>query len=88
MAGPCHRLGLANQRTSFPKSTWTNTSSLLKSKLMKKLNESSMIRPGYPVEGLLCGRSFQPIGESSHGVISAKLSFTEIKESRSGFLSF
>ena len=50
---------------------------LLKPRLMKVLNEGRLIRRGCPVEGLLCGRSYQPIGKSSHGVIPAKLIFTD-----------
>jgi hypothetical protein len=44
---------------------------------MKVLNEGRLIRRGYPVKELLCGRSFRPIGEFSHGFITPKLSFTD-----------
>jgi hypothetical protein len=50
---------------------------LFKSRLTGVLNEGRLIRRGCPVEGVLCGRSFQPIGKSSHYSISAKLSFTD-----------
>jgi hypothetical protein len=61
----------------IPKNDQDEYRSLVNSRLMKVLNEGRLIRRGYPVDGLLCGRSFQPIGESSHGVIPAKLSFTD-----------
>ena len=51
--------------------------SLFKSPLMKVLNERRRILCGYPVDGLLCATSFQPIAESCHGIIPAKLSFTD-----------
>jgi len=51
--------------------------SLLKSRLSGVLNEGWVIRRGCPVEGVLCGRSFQPIGESLHGGVSAKSSFKD-----------
>jgi hypothetical protein len=48
-----------------------------KSRLWGVLNEGHLIRRGHPVEGILCGRSVQPIGKFSHGFVSAKLSFTD-----------
>jgi hypothetical protein len=51
--------------------------SLFKSRLAGVLNERRPIRRGCPVDGVLCGRSFQPIGKSLHSFISAKLSFTD-----------
>jgi hypothetical protein len=51
--------------------------SFFKSRLRKVLEDRHVMRLGYPVDGLLCGRSYQPVGESSHGFISAKLSFTD-----------
>jgi hypothetical protein len=50
--------------------------SLVSSRLMKVLNEGHLIRRGHPVEGVLCGHSAEPIGESSSGAISGKLIFT------------
>jgi hypothetical protein len=50
---------------------------LFKSRLRGVLLERRLIRRGYPVEGVLCGRSSQPMGESSYGSISANLSFTD-----------
>ena len=50
---------------------------LFKSRLRGVLNGGLLIRRGGPVEGVLCGRSFQPIGESSHGAIRAELSLTD-----------
>jgi len=51
--------------------------SLFKSPVRKVLNDRFRIRRGHPVEGLLCGRSYQPIGESANGVISGKFIFTD-----------
>jgi hypothetical protein len=61
----------------IPKKHLDEYRSLVNSRLMKVLNEGCLIRRGYPVEGLLCGRSYQPIGESYQGFLSAKLSFTD-----------
>ncbi len=60
---------------------------LFKSRLMGVLNEGCPIRRGCPVEGVLCGHSFQPIGESSHGLISANLASRTISETRYRFAS-
>jgi len=51
--------------------------SLINPRLMEVLKGDRRIRRGSPVEGVVCGHSFQPIGESSHGVISVKFSFTD-----------
>jgi hypothetical protein len=51
--------------------------SLINPRLMEVLKGDRLILRGHPVSGVLCGRSYQPIGESSRGVISAKLSFTD-----------
>jgi len=51
--------------------------SLFKSRLMGVLNGDRKIWRGSPVDGVLCGHSFRPMGEPSHGVIPAKLSFTD-----------
>jgi hypothetical protein len=61
----------------IPKKDQYEYSSFSKSPLMKVLNYGLRIGCGRPVEGLLCGHSNQPIGESCHGFISAKLSFTD-----------
>jgi hypothetical protein len=50
---------------------------LFKSRLTGVLNERRLIRRGCLVDEVLCGGSSQPIGESSHGFISAKRSFTD-----------
>jgi hypothetical protein len=50
---------------------------LFKSRLRGVLLERRLIRRGYPVEGVLCGRSSQPIGKSSHGAIRAELRLTD-----------
>jgi hypothetical protein len=61
----------------IPKEHQDEYKKLFKSRLMKVLNGGYLIGRGHPVEGLLFGASFQPIAESCHGVISAKLSFTD-----------
>ena len=60
-----------------PKKDLDEYRSLFKSPLMKLLNGGLRIPWGRPVEALLCGRSYQPIGESFHGFISARLSFKD-----------
>ena len=70
-------IGNYEPKEIIPKKDWGDYNGLFKSRLMKVLNDRRRIRCGYPVDGLLCGRSYQPIGESSHGVISAKFSFTD-----------
>jgi len=50
---------------------------LLKSRLMGVLNERRLLRRGYPVEGLLCGYSHQPIPESGDRSVSAKLTLVD-----------
>ncbi len=46
---------------------------LLESHLIGVLNDRCLLRRGYPVEGLLCGCSSQPIPESGEGHIFGKL---------------
>lgn len=53
--------------------------SLLDSRLMGVLNKHRLLRRGYPVEGLLCGRSDQPIPESVEGYVTAKLTLADDK---------
>jgi len=50
---------------------------LLKSRLMGVLNDRRQLRRGYPVEGLLCGCSFQPIPESGEGFVYGKLTLVD-----------
>ena len=51
--------------------------SLLDSRLMGVLNERRLLRRGYPVEGLLCGRSCQSIPESGDNRVSARLTLVD-----------
>jgi hypothetical protein len=51
--------------------------SLLDSPLTEVLNDHHPLRRGYPVEGLLCGHSYQPIPESSDHSVSAKLTLVD-----------
>jgi hypothetical protein len=46
---------------------------LLDSPLLGVLNDRRLLRRGYPVEGLLCGYSYQPIPECQDRTVSAKL---------------
>lgn len=46
---------------------------LLRSRLIGILSESRLLKRGYPVTGILCGRSDQPIGVSIHNRVTAKL---------------
>ena len=62
---------------AIPKKARGVYKSLFESRLAGVLNESRLIRRGYPVDGVFCGRSYHPIGKSSHGFISAKLSLTD-----------
>jgi len=50
---------------------------LLDSRLMAVLDEHRLLGRGYPVEGLLCGRSDQPIPESVKGYVTAKLTLAD-----------
>jgi hypothetical protein len=46
---------------------------LLDSRLTGVLNERRLLRRGYPVEGLVCGCSAQPVTEPSDGFVYSKL---------------
>jgi hypothetical protein len=61
----------------IPKKGLDEYRGLFKSPLMNVLNHGLKLRYGHPVEGLLCGRSSQPIGESSYGFTSARLIVTD-----------
>jgi len=51
--------------------------SLLESRLTRVLNERRLLRRGYPVEGLLCGCSAQPVPELSDGFVYAQLTLVD-----------
>jgi hypothetical protein len=46
---------------------------LLDSRLMGVLNDRRLLRRGNPVDGLLCGYSYQPVPEFGDRMVSAKL---------------
>ena len=46
--------------------------SVLNSHLMGLLNERRLLRRGYPVDGLVCGCSYQPIPESGDSLVPRK----------------
>jgi hypothetical protein len=50
---------------------------LLDSPLMGVLNERRLLTRGYPIEGLLCGRSSQPIPDSFDRSVAALLELTD-----------
>jgi len=52
---------------------------LLDSPLMEVLNDRRLLRRGYPVEGLLCGYSYQAIPECRDRSVTAKLNFVDDK---------
>ena len=54
--------------------------SVLDSHLMGVLNEHRLLRRGYPIEGLVCGCSYQPIPESRDSVIYGKLTLVDDRE--------
>jgi hypothetical protein len=71
---PEHHICWDYQPTDIiPKPGLGNYRSVLDSRLPGILNERRMLRRGYPVEGLLCGYSDQPVPESGEGLVSGKL---------------
>jgi hypothetical protein len=61
----------------IPKGQRGDYKSVLDSPLMGVLNERRLLRRGYPVEGLLCGCSAQPVEEAGDGLVSAQLTFVD-----------
>jgi hypothetical protein len=57
----------------IPKEDRGTYTTLLDSRLMRVLNDGVLLKRGYPVEGLVCGCSYQPIPESRDRSITAKL---------------
>lgn len=55
---------------------------LLESRLMGVLKDHCLLRRGYPVEGLLCGCSSQPIPESGKGFVFGKLILVDDEENK------
>jgi hypothetical protein len=66
-------------RDLVPKRDQGSYRTLLDSPLMGVLNDRRLLRRGYPVEGLLCGYSYQPIPESRDRSVFAKLNFVDDK---------
>jgi hypothetical protein len=54
--------------------------SVLDSHLMGVLNERRLLRRGYPIDGLVCGCSYQPIPESRDSLIYGKLTLVDDRE--------
>ena len=48
---------------------------------MGVLNERRLLRRGYPIDGLVCGCSYQPIPESGDSLIYGKLTLVDDRES-------
>ena len=61
----------------IPKGQREAYSGLVESRLMGVLNDRRLLRRGYPVEGLLCGYSYQPTPESGDRSVSAKLTLVD-----------
>lgn len=61
----------------IPKRDWGTYASLVDSRLMGVLNDRRLLRRGYPIDGLVCGCSSQPIPESCAGSVSAKLTIVD-----------
>ncbi|HKD63764.1 MAG TPA: hypothetical protein VKB40_06990 [Candidatus Acidoferrales bacterium] len=55
---------------------------LLDSRLMSVLNERCLLRRGYPVEGLLCGCSAQPITEPVDRFVYSQLTLVDDRGTR------
>ena len=55
---------------------------LFDSPLMKVLGGGRRLRRGCPIEGLLCGLSYQPVPESCEGSVFGKLTLLDDKGSR------
>jgi len=60
-------------RDFIPKRDLGGYRDLLDSRLMGVLNDRRKLRRGYPVDGLLCGYSYQAVPESGDRKVSAKL---------------
>jgi hypothetical protein len=61
----------------IPKKDRGTYRTLLDSRLMRVLNDGVLLRRGYPVEGLVCGSSYQSIPESGDGPVAAKLTLVD-----------
>jgi hypothetical protein len=55
---------------------------VLHSRLMGVLNEHRLLRRGYPIKGLLCGCSCQPVPEPTDGLVSAQLTLVDDRGNR------
>jgi hypothetical protein len=51
--------------------------SVLDSPLMGVLNEHRLLRRGYPIDGLVCGCSYQPIPESGDSLMHGKFTLVD-----------
>ena len=67
---------------TIPKRDLDQYEGLLDSPLMGVLNEHRLLRRGYPVEGLLCGRSWQSIPESGGDRVPVRLTLVDDRGSR------
>jgi hypothetical protein len=63
----------------IPKLDLGSYRTVLDSRLLEILNNRSLLRRGYPVEGLLCGISNQPVAESVDGMIFGNLRLVDDK---------
>jgi hypothetical protein len=68
-------------RDIIPEGQREGYASVLDSHLMGVLHERRLLRRGYPVDGLVCGCSYQPIPESADSLIYGKLTLVDDRES-------
>jgi hypothetical protein len=61
----------------IPKGQQGDYRDLLDTPFMGVLNERRLLRRGYPVEGLLCGCSSQPVPEAGERLVSARLTLVD-----------
>jgi hypothetical protein len=61
----------------IPKGQQGDYRSILDSPLIGVMNERRLLRRGYPIEGLLCGCSCQPVPEAGDGLGSAQLTLVD-----------
>jgi hypothetical protein len=61
----------------IPKRDLKDYTELLDPRLTRVLNDHRRLRRGHPVDGLLCGYSYEAVPESCERTVSAKLTFVD-----------
>jgi hypothetical protein len=64
-------------RDIIPEGQREGYASVLDSHLMGVLNERRLLRRGYPIDGLVCGCSYQPIPESGDSLICGNFTLVD-----------